>query len=194
MGHYTTMSTQDIAELRVAAIAAEDSILLLWATWYHLEDALLVIKQWGFDYRTTVPWIKMSRDGLLQNGMGRHVRHCSEPLLIARRGKNRVVPLTTAMDGVLFSSKGRHSAKPDKQYVLAEQYPGPYLEIFARPNGGLVPIRGDHWTHIGDEITGRDVSDDLDRLAAEVSPNKPWVRPASKAAILEEETLFGALG
>jgi transposase len=54
--HYPTSPTDVIAERDVANIAADDSVLFLWATVPMLRDAMAVLKAWGF--------------ALLQDGFG----------------------------------------------------------------------------------------------------------------------------
>lgn len=105
----------------------------------------------------------MSEAGVPRRGIGWHHHSCSEFLRVAIRGS-----LTPAVEdrlkAVIFNPIGRHSAKPDAQYEFAEAYGGPYLEMFARPDGGLFPPR-DGWTRIGNEITGNDIADDLRSLS-----------------------------
>lgn len=97
-----------------------------------------VIHAWGFTYKTGLPWIKA--DGVEQTlwggldfkpfyGCGFWIRGCSEPILIAKRGNAK--PLTSDFVG-LISPNAEHSRKPDDLYTLAERYPGPRLEMFAR--------------------------------------------------------------
>lgn len=137
--HYPTMSDADIAALPVADLAADDCALFLWATWPKMEAAVAVVKRWGFEYVTGMPWIKIvglpSVDlwGALtikpQYGVGFWVRGCTEPLLIARRGKPG---LPEGGFVGLLSENLRHSRKPENIYHIAETLPGPYLEMFAR--------------------------------------------------------------
>ena len=57
--HYSTMSNEDICNLKVGEIADDNSILFLWATFPKLQEALDVIKAWGFEYKTIgFNWIK----------------------------------------------------------------------------------------------------------------------------------------
>lgn len=133
------MPLATISELPVARLAADDSVLLLWATWPQMTEALTVMAAWGFQYVTGFPWIKIlgepRRDlfGELrikpQYGIGFWVRGCSEPLLIGRRGQAK--PPSNGWVGLL-SENLQHSRKPDALYDYAESLPGPYLELFAR--------------------------------------------------------------
>ena len=138
INHYSTMSTRDICALKVQDVVADDSVLLLWATWPKLVDAFEVIKAWGFEYVTGLPWIKISLcEKDLWNewhikphyGIGFWVRGVSEPLLICRRGN---VKASDQNFIGLLSPNIQHSQKPENVYEYAETFPGPYLEMFAR--------------------------------------------------------------
>jgi len=60
--HYPTMTLKEICALPIESMAADDSILLLWATWPQLQEGLEVVKAWGYDYVTGFPWIKIVGD------------------------------------------------------------------------------------------------------------------------------------
>lgn len=58
-GHYDLMKTADICALHVGDLAADDAVLLMWATFPMLSDALKVIEAWGFEYKTIgFLWVK----------------------------------------------------------------------------------------------------------------------------------------
>lgn len=141
-GHYPCMSTEEIASLPVRQLAADDAVLLLWSTWAHLPEALFVLGAWGFTYKSGMPWVKLAGepqtdlfDGprfRLAYGSGYWVRGCTEPLLIASRGRV-APPVQDAWLGIL-AERLEHSRKPDSVYVYAESstFPGPRVELFAR--------------------------------------------------------------
>jgi N6-adenosine-specific RNA methylase IME4 len=139
VNHYSTMSDAAIAALPVRELAATNAVLLLWATWPKLAEALATIAAWGFAYVSGFPWIKVEGEpqrtlwgtweAKPQYGVGFWVRGCSELLLIARRGE--VAPPGGGYIGLLSRNFG-HSRKPENLYDYAEQLPGPYLELFAR--------------------------------------------------------------
>src|SRR3989304_3372948 len=61
--HYSTMSTSDIATLPIEDIADHNSVLFMWATWPCIKDALYVIEQWGFTYKTCgFIWVKLNKN------------------------------------------------------------------------------------------------------------------------------------
>lgn len=60
--HYPTMKLEDICKLPVKEIAADDSILFMWATFPNLKEAFDVIDAWGFDYKTVAfVWVKQNK-------------------------------------------------------------------------------------------------------------------------------------
>lgn len=154
-GEYSTMTIDAIRALPVADLAADDAILLLWATWPLLADALSVIPAWGFQYVTGMPWAKLdgppARDFWgdwrykPQYGTGFWVRGCTEPILICKRGNARPGAMRDFC-GIVSDNFG-HSRKPENLYQYAEAHPGPYLELFARR-------RRDRWDAWGNQVAG----------------------------------------
>src|SRR3990170_2038483 len=62
---YPVMLTEDIAKLPVSNLSAKDSVLFLWATYPKLEDALYVMKSWGWEYKTVAfSWVKLNPSGV----------------------------------------------------------------------------------------------------------------------------------
>lgn len=164
--HYQTQGLDWIKSLPVVDIAAKDCTLLLWACIPQIPEACEVLKAWGFRYKSAVCWVKMHRAGAPRVGLGYHVRGCVEPVLIATRGNPPKPQTGTQPLGAIFCPRGAHSRKPDFQYDLAENYPGPYIELFNRPReGSLFPAR-EGWTFVGNEADGQDIADALRALAA----------------------------
>lgn len=168
---YTLMDTEAIAALPVQTVAQKDCTLLLWATNPLMPEAFRVLEAWEFTFKTMLTWVKMSRATAPRIGLGYHARACTEHLLVASRGNPGAPPVDKRPCGVVFNPIGAHSAKPDFQYTLAENYPGPWLELFHRPrDGGLFPPRPG-WTFLGDEVDGLDMRDALQALA--LAPQEP---------------------
>jgi N6-adenosine-specific RNA methylase IME4 len=124
--HYPTMPLADIEALTVPA--AEDALLFLWAVSSLLPQAFAVMQAWGFDYRTSLVWVK---DKI---GLGSWVRHRHELLLVGRRGSFPAPDPADRPDSVIEAARGRHSQKPACVYELLERmYPrASKLELFAR--------------------------------------------------------------
>lgn len=124
--YYNTMSIEQMVELNIPA--SNDAILFLWATNPMLQDAILVMKEWGFEYKTNMVWIK---DRI---GTGHWVRGKHELLLIGKKGKMSTPAESTRPESVIVAPRMNHSAKPEVVYNIIEaMYPfGKYLELFAR--------------------------------------------------------------
>jgi len=138
--HYDTMSSEDIAAMPVADLAADDCALFMWISWPMLPDALRLIEAWGFTYKTCAfDWMKahagqieMFRDdGAPLMGMGYWTRANTEPCLLATRGKPK--RLNADVRQGILEPRREHSRKPDCVRGRIERLvAGPYLELFAR--------------------------------------------------------------
>jgi N6-adenosine-specific RNA methylase IME4 len=135
LSRYGTLSLGDIAALPVAQLAAEPAHLYLWVPNALLPEGLLVMKAWGFDYKSNIVWHKIRKDGGSDGrGVGFYFRNVTELILFGVRGKNaRTREPGRRQVNLLATRKREHSRKPDEQYDVIEACsPGPYLELFAR--------------------------------------------------------------
>jgi N6-adenosine-specific RNA methylase IME4 len=147
--HYPVMPLADICALPVSELATEAVVLFFWTTSAHLKEAFEVIEAWGFQYQSSMVWLKDSI------GMGHWVRNRHELLLIASRG-NMPHPAPSARpDSVIEAPRREHSRKPDEAYELIEQmYPElPRIELFARQARAA-------WDAWGNEVATETVPDD----------------------------------
>jgi N6-adenosine-specific RNA methylase IME4 len=126
--HYATMTLQAIKELDVASIAADDSVLLIWATVPMLPQALETLKAWGFEYKSCFTW------GKDRAGTGYWNRNQTEHLLIGTRGNVPAPAPGTQSSSLVIAPVGSHSEKPETFCRLIEDYfPNlPKIELFAR--------------------------------------------------------------
>lgn len=61
---YDTLSKEDLGNLPIKDITANDCALFMWGTWPKIEEAQYVIKQWGFDLKTVAfVWVKINPTG-----------------------------------------------------------------------------------------------------------------------------------
>lgn len=61
--YYSCMDIEQIKAINVNALAADDAILMLWATAPLLPEALEVCQAWGFKYKTVgFVWVKRSEN------------------------------------------------------------------------------------------------------------------------------------
>lgn len=150
---YPAMSFEDLSQMPISTLAADDCVLLLWATWPKLaEECIPLMSAWGFEYRTGFPWVKIEGWPSVDlfgdlaakpvYGVGFWIRGATEPILIGVKGNAK--PPEFNWVG-LICERMQHSRKPDSIYDYAESMPGPYLELFARR-------RRDGWDAFGNEI------------------------------------------
>jgi N6-adenosine-specific RNA methylase IME4 len=131
--HYDCMSLAEIMALPVADWAADDAILLLWATDPLLDKALDVVRAWGFAYKTVgFYWVKANAGGRgFFTGLGFWTRANPEQCLLATRGHPK--RKSADVKKLVVAPRRAHSRKPDEMYGLIERLAeGPYLEMFAR--------------------------------------------------------------
>ena len=126
--HYPTSVLDDIKARDVPSICADDCVLFLWATPPMLDQAIEVLKAWGFDYITNAVWVKPNA------GTGYWFRFRHEHLLLGTRGDVPCPAQGDQWDSVIEQPRGKHSAKPDKVYELIESYfpDVPKIELNAR--------------------------------------------------------------
>ncbi len=135
LSRYSTMTLDDIYELPVATIAAEQSHLYLWCPNALLAEGLETMKRWGYTYKSNIVWYKIRKDGGPDGrGVGFYFRNVTELLLFGIRGKNnRTLTPGRTQTNIIGTRKREHSRKPDEAWDLIERCsPGPRLEMFAR--------------------------------------------------------------
>lgn len=135
--HYETMTINEICQLPIKDIAADDCVLFIWATYPMLKEALQVIEAWGFKYKSIAfQWIKQNKSGNgYFFGLGRWTRGNTEPCLIAVKGKPHRV--NNSISQLIFKPLREHSQKPDIIREKIVQLMGneqSYIELFARTN------------------------------------------------------------
>jgi len=128
--HYPTMTIQELQQLPVYDISNKDSVLFMWATSPKLADAIDLLRDWGFDYKTCMVWVKE------KIGMGYYARQRHELLLIGTRGSIPPPVVKDRPDSVISANRTRHSQKPPEFYSIIEKmYPDmKKIELFARNN------------------------------------------------------------
>jgi N6-adenosine-specific RNA methylase IME4 len=128
--HYSTSDIETLAARDVASIAADDCVLLFWATAPMLHHALDIVKRWGFEYKTHAIWDKEVQT------TGYWFRSVHEILIIAVRGKPVAPAMGDQWPSIIVSRKGEHSEKPSWQYEWIDQFfpTVPKIELNARAN------------------------------------------------------------
>ncbi|NIP94286.1 MAG: S-adenosylmethionine-binding protein [Akkermansiaceae bacterium] len=171
--HGAEMTLDDIQALPVAEWAEADAVLALWTTWPMLGAGLSVMREWGFTYRSAVPWVKTTPRGAVRPGVGFWVLGASEVLLFGSRGTSGVrkrengkgiIGLLTGEPRQFWGVRSnRHSKKPMGVHRFLETFPGPYLELFAR-------YERPGWTTWGYETGFRLTSEGVEPFDVPASP------------------------
>lgn len=147
-----TMSTSEICGLDIEKIASDNCVLLLWATFPQLAEALQVIEAWGFQYKTVAfVWLKQNKSGKgWFFGLGFWTRGNVEICLLAVKGKPKRI--SNRVSQLLISPLRGHSQKPDETRDKIVELLGnlPRIELFARE-------KTEGW-----DIWGNEVASDLD--------------------------------
>ena len=148
---YPTMDLSDIKNLQIPS--ADNSVCYMWAMPPKLEEALEVLKAWGFDYRTHGVWDKEII------GMGYWFRQQSEDLLVGVKGKWSPPEPSLRVSSIIRSRREAHSMKPQVVMDLIDKWfpNATKLELFARR-------KVDGWDSIGFDIDGCDIKESLDKL------------------------------
>lgn len=135
LSRYGTMDLPTIAALPIAEVSEPTAHLYLWVPNALLPEGLLVMKAWGFSYKSNIVWHKRRKDGGSDGrGVGFYFRNVTELVLFGVRGKNaRTLQPGRTQVNYLGTRKREHSRKPDELYDIVESCsPGPRLELFAR--------------------------------------------------------------
>lgn len=146
---YPTMTNEEICAMPIGnKIAKKDSILFMWATMPKLQEALDVIKAWGFKYKTCAfCWVKQNpKSGGIYAGLGRWVQGNAELCLLATKGHPHRI--SKSVKQIVMAPRGRHSAKPSEVRDRIVQLMGEdteRIELFARDYA-------DGWDCWGNEV------------------------------------------
>lgn len=130
--HYSLMKTKEIMSLPVRDLIDQDGChIYMWVTNNHLQDGFDCLKAWGFEYITTITWVK---DRI---GLGQYYRGITEHCLFGTTAKRLPYKLDGGRrcQGVtgFCESKTIHSRKPTKMREMIETVSyGPRIELFAR--------------------------------------------------------------
>jgi len=133
---YNTMTIKDICNLKVPEITDKDCALFIWTTDAHLEDAMKVIKSWGFKYKTIgFTWLKKEKSGIQSCYVGFWTLKCGEICLFATKGSMNKYLKKRNVRQLVEAVRGKHSEKPNEIRQRIVQMFGeelPKIELFAR--------------------------------------------------------------
>lgn len=163
---YDCTPLQWIEELPVAALAAPDCLLWLWATNPMLPQAIEVLLAWGFTFKTAGTWVKRTRHGKLGFGTGYVLRSANEPFLIGTMGAPRCTRGTRSAvvsgggadwPASVITIEGEtraHSQKPEEGYAACEALmpEARRLELFSRTDRAGWSVWGDQVGKLGEAV------------------------------------------
>ena len=155
MGHYPTMTIDEIKAMPVHEIADDNCVLFMWVTFPKLVESLDVIASWGFKYKTLgFSWHKTTKSGGLFFGVGSYTKSNCEVCLLATRGNvgikqsdDKLFVKSHSVSSAINSPIDKHSKKPAEIRDRIVQLFGdvPRIELFARQTD-------DGWDSWGNEI------------------------------------------
>lgn len=142
--HYNTIKTETLKKLDVPSITAKNAVLFLWTSSPHLEQAIDLMKAWGFDYKTIAfVWEKQ------KTNPGYYTMSQCEVCLVGKKGKIPTPRGSRNERQFLSEMRGRHSAKPTEiRKRIERMFPTQKkLELFARE-------KNEGWDVFGNEVEG----------------------------------------
>jgi N6-adenosine-specific RNA methylase IME4 len=150
--HYTVLSATDVARYPLPSFDKDGAVLFLWRVSSQQQEALDVVRMWGFTLKTELVWVKLSKGSprvplddpeaianaiKIHMGMGHTARGAHETCLVATRGKTKVAD--AGIRTTFFAPVGEHSEKPDEFFQIVEKlFPLPtdgsitHVELFSR--------------------------------------------------------------
>ena len=115
LGRYATMDLDQIKEMPVADVCADDAHLYLWVPNTLLAEGLAVMREWGLRCVTNIVWAKRRRDGGPDGrGVGFYFRNVTELILLGVKGRLRTLEAGRRQVNMIESRKREHSRKPDE--------------------------------------------------------------------------------
>jgi N6-adenosine-specific RNA methylase IME4 len=156
---YDCLKMEEIANLPVKEIAADNSLLFMWVTGPMVDISIEVMKMWGFQFKT-VAFVWNKRKVM----PGFYTMSQCEFCFVGKRGN---IPKPRGARNILqYYEQTRlgHSQKPtgirkriDKMFPTQNK-----IELFARK-------KADGWLSVGNEIDGKDIRVALPELIEKIN-------------------------
>jgi len=148
--HYPTLVLEEIINYKdkkgklIIDLFYKDSVIFLWATNPKLNEALELMKEWEFIYKTNFCWDKVKP---IARGMGYWSLGQHELLLVGTKGEFSPPENSKKVPSLFSIEKTTHSRKPEYVYELIENYfpDHKYLELFSTK-------KRRRWTSWGDKM------------------------------------------
>ena len=157
--HYKTMSVDEMCSLPVKEITSDNCILFMWWVASQPEEAIKLVKAWGFKIKTMTGfnWVKTTKNGKLGFGMGFFSRAGSEMCLIATKGKPKRI--NAGIRSVVLAENTKHSRKPPifREQIVKMMGNTLKIELFACE-------QAEGWDSAGYDIDGVDIKTKIESL------------------------------
>lgn len=127
--HYGTQTLSELKLLDVQSVSEEDAVLFLWTSSPHLDQAIELMRAWGFQYKTIAfVWEKQRANP------GYYTLSQCELCLVGKRGKIPSPRGSRRERQFLSELRRAHSQKPNEiRNRIARMFPTQKkLELFAR--------------------------------------------------------------
>ena len=110
---YDTMSIEEIKQLPIEKITADDCALFMWVTDFHLPYAFELFEKWGFKYRTVAfVWKKITKNGKTCANLGAWTMKNTELCLLATKGNMFKERKAKNVFQLIEAERTKHSKKP----------------------------------------------------------------------------------
>jgi N6-adenosine-specific RNA methylase IME4 len=148
--HYPIMKVEEICALPISKIIADDAACFMWTTDSNLDEAIQVMKSWGFKYKTIAfIWLKKEKSGKQVCFMGCWTMKQAEVVLFGTHGSMTKYLKSRKVRQLVEAPRDKkmHSKKPEEVKNLIETMFGdlPRIELFARQ-------KTDGWDVWGNEV------------------------------------------
>lgn len=146
--HYNTMTLNELKELPIKGLTKEDAACFMWVTDSHIDEALEILKSWGFKYKTIAfNWVKTTSKGNYCKNVAPWTMKSSEICLLGIKGKMTKYKQVNNIESLVIAERTKHSRKPKEVRDRIELLFGdtPRIELFARE-------KTEGWDSWGNEI------------------------------------------
>jgi len=142
--HYPTLTLEQLKLFDVQSVCEEDALLFLWTSSPHLDQAIELMRAWGFQYKTIAfVWEKQRANP------GYYTLSECELCIVGKRGKIPSPRGSRRERQFLSELRRAHSQKPDEiRNRIGRMFPAQNkLEMFAR-------TQTPGWAVFGNEVEG----------------------------------------